>query len=148
FFTFGGEEDEWDRRQGFIRLEFLQDTEAVEFGHHDIAQDQVGPIGAGGINTGTTVFSGDRFVIVETEERGDVPAHLCFVFDNKNLFHSLLEKRGTLTVTVVPLPRWLSTETSPPCNSAQRFTRSRPRPVPGRLPTLLPRWKALNNCFW
>ena len=44
-----------------------------------------------------------------------------------------------LTVTAVPSPTLLSTLISPPCKLTQRFTITRPRPVPGR------RWKALKS---
>ena len=43
---------------------------------------------------------------------------------------------GSLTVTVVPSPDLLSTKILPPCRSTQCFTITRPRPVPGRSPTL------------
>ena len=54
-------------------------------------------------------------------------------------------KTGSLTVTTVPLPNLLSTLIFPPCKSTQRFTITRPRPVPGRSSTLCPRWNALKS---
>jgi len=57
------------------------------------------------------------------------------------------QNAGRRTVKVVPWRSVLTKRICPPCNSTQRFTMVRPRPVPGTLPTLTPRWNDLNNCF-
>ena len=41
-----------------------------------------------------------------------------------------ITNRGSVTVTVVPMPGWESSETAPPWSSISRRTSARPRPAP------------------
>ena len=83
----------------------------------------------------------ERLELLEAEDGEQVAPHLGFVFDDQDLLHGE-GNNGRRTVKVVPRPNVLSTVISPPCSSTQRFTITRPRPVPGRSPTFRPRWKA------
>src|SRR5689334_10807139 len=91
------------------------------------------------------VFGRDGLVLFIPEKGGDVAPHLGLVLNDQNLLHRLVPKTGSLTHTFVPCPTLLSIRTLPWCSSTQRLTSSRPKPVPARLPTLPPRWKAVNS---
>src|SRR5262249_27456264 len=96
---------------------------------------------AGQFHSDAAVFGGENGELLEAENGAEIAAHLGFVFDDQD-FHG---QRGRWTVMVVPLFNLLSTSIFPPCSSMQRLTITRPRPVPGRSPTLRARWKALKS---
>src|SRR6266481_4464235 len=112
---------------------------AVQLRHHDVAKDQIGLFPARHFHPQAPVFSRDGLVLFVAEKSRDVPPHLRFVLDDQDLFHKLVSKTGSLTVTVVPCPTLLAIRTLPWCSSTQRFTSRSPNPVPARLPTLAPR---------
>src|SRR5947209_5340401 len=112
---------------------------AVQFRHHDIAQDQVRFFPTRSLKPLASVCSLNGFIVLVPQQRGDVSPHLGFVFNDQNSFHGFFPKTGSLIVTVVPSPTLLFKVSFPPCKSAQRLTSNRPRPVPGRVPTLPPR---------
>src|SRR4051812_30526753 len=112
---------------------------SVQFRHHHIAQDQVRLLTLRQLHSFLPVLGFDGRILTKSKQGSDVPPHLRFIFNDQDFFHGSLQKTGSLTVTVVPSPILLCNCNSPPWRSAQRFTSSRPSPVPGRVPTLLPR---------
>src|SRR5204863_4863968 len=141
--AFGRKKNKGNQGQFGIRLQRAQYAVPIQLRHHDVAQDQIGLLSARHFQPQASVFSPDGLVLFIAKESGDVAPHLGFVLDDQDPFHNFVSKTGSLTVTVVPSPSLLTNWMFPPWSSTQRFTTSRPSPVPGRLPTLPPRWKAL-----
>ena len=80
-------------RECRLRLQGLQHPVAVQFWHHDVAQDQVGPIPTRRLDTLTAICGCDWFVIVIAEDRGELSAHLWLIFNDQYLFMIPLERR-------------------------------------------------------
>ena len=91
-FPFRGEKDERNQRQIGVPLQRLQNPVAVQFGHHDIAQDQVRIFPSRQLDAFAPVFSFDRLILMIAEQRDDVPPHLRFIFNYEYFFHDSFQK--------------------------------------------------------
>jgi hypothetical protein len=91
--AFGGKKDKGSAGKAGIILQFLEDAIAIEFRHHDIAENEIGQYASCCFYAFAAIFGGDGLVVMEAKESGDVPAHFGFIFDDKDFFHGGLEFR-------------------------------------------------------
>lgn len=82
--AFGGEKDEGGGGEGVFFTEGLDDTVAVEFGHHDVAEDEVWLFLVSDFDADAAIFGSAGVVTFEFKHEGDVAAHGGLVFDDEN----------------------------------------------------------------
>ena len=82
--AFGGEEDEGGGGEGVFAAQGLDDAVAVEFGHHDVAEDEVWLFPVGDFDADEAIFGGAGVVTFEFKHEGDVAAHGGLVFDDED----------------------------------------------------------------
>ena len=83
FGGFGGEEDDGDVTGGDVFFQGVAELVAVEFGHHDVADDQVGDLFEG---FGEALFAIYRFndCVLGLERFSDVMSHIIVVFHHQD----------------------------------------------------------------
>jgi len=64
FSPFAGEEDEWDRDRRRIVAQSLEDAVSVQFGHHDVAEDEVGLFTPGEFESGPAMLRPQRLIFL------------------------------------------------------------------------------------
>ena len=87
FFGLGRQEDEGN--VGCFRL-LAQDVEhakAVEFGHHDIAEDEVGFFAQGDVDPFLAVFGCQHLVVRQFQDLCQVVSDLGIILNDQNTFH-------------------------------------------------------------
>src|SRR5690606_18791831 len=88
-FCFCGEEDEWYACRFRFLAKNVENTEAVQFRHHYIADDEVGVFLLGKFNTYFSVFGGDHIVVSKGENLTGVFPYFGVVFYKQYLlFHT------------------------------------------------------------
>ena len=87
FFTFGRQENEGDGGGGGFGPQGLQHAVAVEFGHHHIAEDEIGHCTSGQFDTAAPVFRPDDIEPFHLKHDQKVFAHLRVVFDDEDSLH-------------------------------------------------------------
>lgn len=84
FITLGGEEDEGGVVERIVLTHSLDDPVAVEFGHHDITEDEVWALLAGDFDAYAAIFRHTSLVALQFEHERHVSAHGGLVFDDED----------------------------------------------------------------
>lgn len=80
----GSEEDKGGGGESVFDAQGLDDAVAVEFGHHDIAEDEVWLFPVSDFDADEAIFGGAGVVTFEFKHEGDVAAHGGLVFDDED----------------------------------------------------------------
>ena len=132
------QEDEGDERGLAALAERLQHRVAVRSRHGDVAEHEVRPLASPRARRPGCRPTPDHVEALDLEQISHVLADVCVVLDHQDSLHRSLPSEphgelGALVHLALDLTR-------PPCASAASFTMASPRPVPGMVPTLDPRW--------
>jgi hypothetical protein len=87
-FGLGRQEDERNGRRVGLFAQQVQHAVAVEFGHHDVTDHQVGQLGPGRLHAPLAVGRRKYLVAGQFEDFGGVLPHVGVVFDDENLLHA------------------------------------------------------------
>lgn len=82
--AFGGQEDEGGGGEGVFDAQGLDDAIAVEFGHHDVAENEVWLFPVGDFDADEAIFGCAGVVAFEFKHEGDVAAHGGLIFDDED----------------------------------------------------------------
>jgi hypothetical protein len=84
---FGSEKDEGNAREQRVLVENLEHAVAVEYRHHDVADDQVGPRGQRQLHAQLAVFGREHGIAGQLQKLRRVVADNLVVFNKQNSGH-------------------------------------------------------------